>query len=253
MNYKILALLFLFFVPKLQAENFKWVELAPGLQQSTYSFGGSGVIKPEMIFFRITPSRYKLSAALATDLGHKRTDVRKLAQSESALLAINANFFDTDDKALGLVVKGGKTRQKMHNGGSLLTGVFQVKNGTPSVIHRSKYNPSGVDLALQSGPRLIANGKPLKLSSPHTKSRRSGVAISKKGELFLFVTAIPFPGVSLQKLQSVLLSPEIKAVDALNFDGGSSAQVFVKELGQDIPELYVSGGENVPVALVLKP
>jgi len=62
-------------------------------------------------------------------------------------------------------------------------------------------------------------------------------------------------GCTIRQLQNVLLSPLINCVDAINFDGGGSSQLYVSD---DVPggpdrrqEEFLSGLDPVPVAVGL--
>lgn len=226
------------------AEDLIWRELAPGILQSNYRIETpGGVLYPEVLLFRVEPEKYRFSAALEPS----RTDISSLAQQEKSLLAINANFFDTDGQALGLIIKNRKKLRELHRGGNLLTGIFLVEDSKPKIVHRNNFSSSNVSLALQAGPRLIAGGKPLKLSSPNSSSRRSGIALDKTGNVIIFITKVRFPGVSLSQIQALLMELEVQ--EALNFDGGSSSQLYLNIPGAK--ELVISGGEPIPVALTI--
>ena len=72
----------------------------------------------------------------------------------------------------------------------------------------------------------------------------------------MFITS-GYVGVSIAQMQSVLTSPDIDCVDALNLDGGGSAQLY---LSKDLPgaekeaeEILLHGSDRVPVILGLVP
>ena len=152
----------------------------------------------------------------------------------------------------GLIAIDGEFYKTIHRGGALLTGIFYVKNRIPQIVHRSSFNEPSPDLALQAGPRIIAEGKALNLSNPDIGSRRSGIATTKRKEIIIYITKLRFPGTSLRQIQDLLLKPELEITDALNLDGGGSSQLYVKEVGSLEDEIEISGGDLVPTALIIK-
>ena len=157
------------------------------------------------------------------------------------------------EQPLGIIISDGKLTNRMHRGGSLLTGVFYLQKDKPQIVHRSQFIPANnVRLALQAGPRLVEAGKPLQLKSPNAISRRSGIAVTKDGEIVMFATILRFPGASLQQIQDMLLDPRLAITDALNLDGGGSSQLFVRKNSALPEETFITGGDVVPVGLVVR-
>ena len=64
-----------------------------------------------------------------------------------------------------------------------------------------------------------------------------------------------FSGVSLSDLKNILVSEEINCKDALNFDGGGSAQIYISNkipnIVSNVNARYVPGNDKIPVALGL--
>jgi exopolysaccharide biosynthesis protein len=61
-----------------------------------------------------------------------------------------------------------------------------------------------------------------------------------------------FPGATLAQLQEMLLDPSLNVDDALNLDGGGSSQLFVEKNLRIADETFISGGDVVPVGLIVK-
>lgn len=244
-----------------------WENLAPGMQMANYSVPDpNSMISPEIILLKVNPELFHFDIAMANDLGKERTDVKALCKHTASVACINANFFDTQGKPLGLIVRNNHLVQKIQMGGNLLTGVFLLENSVPKIVHRSSFRwRKGIQLAVQSGPRLVSDGKPLKLSASSSASRRSGIAITNGGHIILFASRVRFPGITLHQIQRMLLdlgtpqlddNPDLQVLEALNFDGGSSSQFYLglphQYLNRTQKDLLVTGGENVPVALIIK-
>ncbi len=230
-----------------------WEDIEPGFSKLRYPVPVDDyqMISPEVLVLRFSPKRFLFRVVTAADVSANRTFVKNLTVQSEAIVGINANFFDPEGRPLGLVISGNKKLQELHRGGNLLTGVFAVRNQQPMVEHRADFKAMNVVEAFQAGPRLIIDGKATELSTPRSLSRRSGVAITTQGDVLLYVTTLRFPGVSLRQIQTMLLRPELSVADALNLDGGGSSQLYISPRGQDA-ELHVSGGDEIPVALVVK-
>jgi uncharacterized protein YigE (DUF2233 family) len=140
----------------------------------------------------------------------------------------------------------------MHRGGRLLTGVFYISGGKAFIVARDDFKEEQVENAVQAGPRLVVNGKLLKVSEPHEASRRSGIAITRSGGVILYATYLRFPGATLEQIQEMLLDPALDVVTALNLDGGGSSQLFIKKNPLLVDDTFISGGDQVPVGLVVK-
>jgi uncharacterized protein YigE (DUF2233 family) len=106
----------------------------------------------------------------------------------------------------------------------------------------------GVVEAVQAGPRLVSAGRPnpgLRAQS----ARRSFVGVDAEGRAVIGSTG-PSP-VEARDLAAFLARGEAQGgaglVDALNLDGGSSSQLYVRDGGIDLP------GIEVPDAIVVVP
>jgi uncharacterized protein YigE (DUF2233 family) len=229
-----------------------WRNIEPGYDVARYALSGEQyILRSEVLLLRFDPKKYRFNNVLARELGEKRSDIQSLANLKSSLAAINTSFFDEFENPLGLIFEDGKQLNRMHEGGSLLTGIFQLRGDSPSIIHRNRFKPSNVTLAVQAGPRLIEDGKALKLKSPNSSSRRSGIAVTKDGKVIIYATLLRFPGASLSQIQEMLLDKGLGVKDALNFDGGGSSQLFIQKNTALEHDTVVSGGDTVPVALVI--
>lgn len=233
--------------------NFSWKNIESGFDFGRYQLGDeSWVIRPEVFLLRFKPSKFRFHIIRALDLNRQAADVRSMTKSVSGIAGINANFFDENGHALGLIISQGKVEQPLQRGGKLLSGVFYLRASSPAIVHRDKFSASNVDLAIQAGPRLVEDGAAIPIASSRDESsRRSGIAILKNGDIIIFATLLRFPGATLRDIQQMLLDPTLNVASALNLDGGGSSQLFMESLANQQEETLISGGDDVPVALVV--
>ncbi len=234
--------------------NANWKKIAPNLLFGKISLGNfTTLLESELYLLRFNLNDVDIEIATAQNvLGSKIGNIKDMVNETGGVAGINASFFDTEYKPLGLIVPTqGKYNNLIQNGGKLLTGIFQIKDNKPSIVHRTEYQSDNVTLALQAGPRIIVSEKFVSFSSNDPYSRRSGIAITKDNDIIIYATALRFPGANLLDIQNALKNVGVTVTDVLNFDGGGSSQFYIKELGNE-PEIYISGGDEVPVGLVIK-
>ena len=230
-----------------------WQQIAEDLQTRRVSVSDGNLLTPELFFVKTNLQKYQPIVVRAKDHGLQRATINVLAKKTSAILGINANFFDENGEALGVVINQGILRNKLHRGGDTLTGVFYFTREGIGIVNRSDFVLGSAIEAVQAGPRLIENKKLIKISeSLDTATRRAGVCIDSNHALIFYITSGLF-GITLRDLQQVLL--DIDCQQALNLDGGGSAQFY---LSSDLPDktlgkqdLIIAGRDPVPVMLGL--
>ena len=232
----------------------EWQRVGDDMDQATVTLSGSGFFSSTAILLRTSLARYRARVIRSAEFGWPRSDVRSIARAGGALIAINANFFDEQGHALGLIVSRGTLIQPLHKGGNTLTGVFQVTPQGVEIVGRNHFTFRGQLEALQAGPRLLKDRSPTTTSEQTTPvSRRAGVCVDTHQRLILFCVGSGLSGVGFGELQKLLES--VGCVDALNFDGGGSAQMYISAKlpgsakGRD--ELFIRGHDDVPVFLGL--
>lgn len=152
----------------------------------------------------------------------------------------NAGFYDTADRHLGWFQADGReispTRVNRFFDGFLL-----VKNSQAAIVFQA--DPAAW-LGVQSGPILIYDGKPLRLSIKDDQPRRRIVAaINSQGQLIFYVLLSgqsDYAGPLLAETPQLLLQINPQIVSALNLDGGS-ASAFLSE-AVFLPEYQTIGG-----------
>lgn len=231
----------------------RWKQIEPGLWFAKKELGGPGaIIAPELYMLKHDPAKFDLKLVSSADFSGENQDARSMTRRIQGVAGINANFFDPQGKALGLIVSGGSILQKMHRGGSVLTGVFSVFKTGPQILEREAFTDFSAGLAVQAGPILVRNSKPVKLGITDETSRRSGIAVTNSGQVIFYATLLRFPGATLKAVQAALSDPALDIADALNFDGGGSSQLFIESLPLLSEEIFITGGDKVPLCLVLK-
>jgi uncharacterized protein YigE (DUF2233 family) len=171
---------------------------------------------------------YRYLQSLPRSLGSK---------TEELLFATNAGMFDPDYRPVGLYVEEGEelvranTKSGYGNFHLKPNGVFFVRGDTAGVLETNAYlklRPS-VDLATQSGPMLVINGRlhPRFNRARSSLKPRNGVGIRAPNTV---VFAISEGEVSFDAFAR-LFRDRLKCRDALFLDGGSASSLYLPALG----------------------
>lgn len=235
-----------------------WEPIGTDLEQANAKLNPGSVFSASAVLLRSSLTNYRLQVLRAADFGWKRANVRAMCREAGASACINSNFFDEQGRALGLVISRGIIQQKMHRGGGTLTGVAFVTPKSIGIAHRDAFSPEGVIEATQAGPRVLDDGQAVSgLKESSFRTNLSGMCLDQQGRVVLYRVSAGVFGASLPLLQRLLLSSGVACVDALNFDGGGSSQLYISG---EIPghagavrEESFPGRDEVPVALALVP
>lgn len=224
-----------------------WQTLNSGIEYQSFFLNSSDSFqKQELHVFRINPAlvRFEILHSSSVD------SIRKLTENSQALLGFNANFFDEKNKPLGLLI----SHQQLLNPVKNISwwGVFYLDSTTHAahVIPASSWsNAITADFAVEAGPRLISDGKLVKVK-PQT-SPKTVLGITANGMIILVVTLYP---VNLSDLATWMARSEkkggVQCVEALNLDGGSSTQLYAK-IGEF--ELRLPNYAGVPIGVGVFP
>ena len=221
-----------------------WQELAPGIN---YKDVGANILSPwsHIHVFRIDLKKNILDSVPAKSFGQQHAAAAEFVQQSDALLAINGGFFDRTYQPLGLRV--GQQKQYNPLKGISWWGVFYIKNQKPYLSSARQYKSNQrIHFAVQSGPRLIVNGKVTR-SLKDGLAERSALCVTKSGQVIILVThSSPMTTTALAELMQ---APPLSCQQALNLDGGGSSQVFanIGDFKLDEP-----GFSNVSDAIVVK-
>jgi len=259
-NYflKILFLLPFLATTALADPGIVWEEIVPDFEIANFSSSQGGLFSPSLRFARTSLKHLSVSVVRAKEFGQNRASAKEIVEMSGAYLAINASFFDPFGNPLGLILSRGISLNRLHAGGKVLTGIFLFDaNKGPRILPRADFNSSGVVEAVQAGPRLLTQGEPIEgLKREEKASLRSGLCVDNKNRLILFSSSSPLGTIYLKDLQKILQDPLLGCIEALNLDGGGSAQLHIKvtdATGKVIFEESHVGRDEVPVFVVLKP
>lgn len=239
----LIPLLFiLFFSPSTQAS--QWRELTPGIE---YIDLGANLLTPwsHIHVFRVDLRNYQLGLVMANRLSHQHASVDELTLYSNALLGINGGFFDRSYHPLGLRVSD----QQQYNALKQISwwGVFYIKNKKAYLTNPRQYNQRRpVDFAIQSGPRLLINGRIPSLKGGNAE--RSALGITPDGRVIILVT--DHAPMNTTALAEIFKAEPLNCKQAINLDGGSSSQLYAHI---NSFKINVHGFSNVTDAIIVKP
>ncbi len=196
----------------------------------------------ELVVLRLDPTRFSLGAVHDPKL----SDAQGFREATGALAAINGHFFDPAYKPLGLLVSEGRELARLRK---VDHGVFTIAGGRPGLQHAKTFSrPDALEFAIECGPRLIADGKPLDLKQ--SRARRTALGYDAQGRVLVIAST---GVVALQDLADVLARPHARgglgAIGALNLDGGSSTMFDLAAQGRRIS---IRSAVRVPVGIVVR-
>ncbi len=212
-----------------------WTQVAPGVEMRLLRAPGSNN-SSSVVALRTTPEHVRVVSGTAREV----EDWRK---ANKALAAVNGGYFDAQEKSLGLRASDGKKLNVLHG---KMWGVFYTRgNNKAQIVPTDKFAwKSDIREAVQCGPRLVENGKVLKLKFQW--ARRTGIGIQRDGKV---VIAVADSDVSLPEWAKFWAAPNgLNCRDALNLDGGPSSQL---SLQTPTRRLHLRSGRTVPDALLV--
>lgn len=164
-----------------------------------------------------------------------------------AVAFVNANYFDPDDIALGLLVADGTVYGQSYTDRG---GTFLVENGQPRIRAnlREPYQGEALEQAVQAFPMLVLDGVAAFTSNIQDRStRRTVIAQDTSGRIILLAT--PVLGLTLRDLSAYLPTTDMNIVTAFNLDGGRSTLMVMNIAGS--PESIVTSIDSVPAVLAI--
>jgi hypothetical protein len=151
--------------------------------------------------------------------------------------AINASYFAEDLTPIGLLITDGARRRPFHHS-DRDWGLFLVRRGAPALAACTYAVPDAVTQAVQCYPRLVVGGATPDMTryTQRPPARRAAVGLDAQGRLVFAATA---GRLSLDQWAACLRTA-LACPDALNLDGGPSAQLCVRgATTADLPGAYV--------------
>ncbi len=171
-------------------------------------------------------------------------DFGAIGKKPGAAVVLNAGYYDEKGRPMGYFRSGGKVfnsrvlyrgrKTFLHYGAVFTAG---RSGGRPEIVSREKFEDAGVSEAFQAGPLLVEDGKPVQGLSRYREylraTRRTVVALDAGDRLVVLVSEAETRGISWCELQEFLALPEseggLGVRDAMNLDGGSSSQLWVRD------------------------
>jgi exopolysaccharide biosynthesis protein len=196
-----------------------------------------------------------LDASNTLGIGFAASNISTTAMSNNynAFAGVNAGYFKLSgsyDKDPYIRIDGAVIQSGDLNVNSVFTNSVLIVNENVATVRKftqDHYNQNLIAAAIPvaqaknmivCGPMLVTSGKieSLDMSVSHNSSQtaRTGLGVSADGKrVFLVVvdTGGGFTGVNTIQLAKILQA--LGAVDAMNFDGGGSSTMFVKNQGSN--------------------
>jgi uncharacterized protein YigE (DUF2233 family) len=155
-------------------------------------------------------------------------DLGSASAKRGALAAVNGGYFHPDKTPLGLVVRQG-TQIHPQERSRLLSGVVSATAKGVAIQRAGAFKLSpAVREALQAGPFLVENGKPIAGLNTTRTAARTVVFQDAKGRAGFVICKSATLSETAAMLASPAVFPEAKLVRALNLDGGSSTALWVR-------------------------
>lgn len=194
--------------------------------------------------FKVNPKLYQFESVSAKSLDRKAASAETFGQANHALITINGGFFDHDYRSLGLRISNYQKQNPLKR--ISWWGVFYIYRQQAFIKSVNQFRPhQGIHFAIQSGPRLIINGK-----IPSLKpgiAERTALCVDNQDNIIVLVT--DNFSMSTHDLAELMAKAPLNCVNALNLDGGKSTQLYaqVKDFN-----LSVSGYTAVGDAVIIK-
>lgn len=225
--------------------NEAWHPIAPGIEY--HKLEGNSLIPWSAIHvLRIDLRQTTLALRTAKNIGLQKASAREYVENTEAVAAINGGFFDNLYQPLGLRINQRHQLTPFKN--ISWWSVFYIHHHKAYIKSASTFHfRKDIDVAIQSGPRLLVNRRvPPNLKPGHAE--RSAVGITQDGRLILVVTERNL--LTTTELAHIMRSPPLNCHQAINLDGGSSSQLYIKTADFS---LNVPGFSPVSDAIVIHP
>jgi hypothetical protein len=218
--------------------------VAPGIQHMAFQVEPGSEEPFSGHAFKVDLDVAELRLVPAGGPSSRRT-VAEIVAPYTAVVGINASFFDREGRTMGLAVDEGRliASSKRETWGALVVDA----KGARIVLGAEVNDPLAHRLVVQGIPRLVVGGTVQRLK-PQLAER---TAVCAQGSVVVLVVSTKAETVAFARF---LADPPDKGGlgcwDALNLDGGPSTQLVVK-----LPTLALAlpRGWSVPNALIVAP
>ncbi|MDX6765919.1 MAG: phosphodiester glycosidase family protein [Candidatus Methylacidiphilales bacterium] len=223
---KMVPLVILFLV----ASTARAADAPPILSVTTHS----GKKQREVRLVRFDNAAYTLRVVVDADANGRVVsgNLARVLEATGGLAGCNGGFFNHQPfEPCALLIRGGKTlRGPINDAANWMHGVIAAEAGRLRLIPVTSFDPAHPpDEALQSGPWLIRNGRPVAGLDRQRSARRSFILHDGATGWALGVA----DACTLAELPDVLLDPAVTAVlptqSALNLDGGPSCALWSRD------------------------
>jgi len=196
--------------------------------KTEYKKSNGGKIAIYMV--KIVPEFFDIKIHYGNNQGLTIDDIKKNKNIE---VAVNGGFFEGNGSyfPIGLLFARGKKINPLssdwdHSGVFYITSVAEDSYG---ICNKNSFYDSDVTEAIQSYPILVWGGKPYVLNKDDEETSRSAIALDSDGNIMIIATETGMSGgISLYEFSRALLRLNFDCRKALNLDGGSSTQLYVK-------------------------
>lgn len=227
---------------RMSKEN-RWKKISRGLEFRDFIFRFKDGSSSRMASVRLDPAQFHIRLLWQVNKSVFSSRAHQIAEKTKAAVVVNAGYFDENGRPLGYFRSGDTVynsrllfrgrRRALHLG-----AVFYVrkKSGKVGITTREAFDSKGVRDAFQAGPYLVRSGKPDPGLDAYREfrrpDRRTILALGKDKRLLFLVSEETGRGISWCELQYFLTRPKseggLDAAEAMNLDGGSSSQLYVK-------------------------
>ena len=151
---------------------------------------------------------------------------KKIIFDNKCKYAINGGFYDTNNKPIGLVISNNQTLNPGHKN--------YLFNGYLSNLGIESVPPNMATWAIQTGPLLWQNEKPLKVNTTNDKLARRSVAIATTDNqlhfAILYNSQASVLGPHLNDLPKIIMKlgqlEQLEIKKAINLDGGQASAFY---------------------------
>ena len=221
-----------------------WRTLAPGFEYRELRVE-NGSQADRLRLARVDPALARVRVVYNPDSPCRVSEWLILSQAQ---LAINGNYFDPQNQALGLIISDGARTGGNYEG---FGGMLAIGENTVKVRSNvlEPYRPDeALAYAMQNFPMLVLTGGQAnaQIDDNERLAPRSVVAQDRSGRLIFLVS--PSLMFTLTGLGQWLAASDLDIDVALNLDGGTSSGLLLREGTQIIG---VDSWVNVPSVIVV--
>lgn len=203
-----------------------WQTIQPGVEYRELSIAQGDRLR----IARVDPAQARFRVLYNPDQPQR---VSEWLTESKALLAVNGNYFDPQNRALSLVIQEGRVSGAPYEG---FGGMFAVSGSGARVRWNvpEPYTGEPLTYALQNFPMLVLpGGAPnLQIDDNGRVAPRTAVAQDRSGRIVFVVS--PTSAFTLTEFGQWLAASDLDLDVALNLDGGTSSGLVLRSGDQTI-------------------